>query len=376
MFASSQILYIDDEAENLLGFHASMSRDFNIITAENVESAYKILKTYSDIGVILIDFKMPNEDEIEFVSKIKEEFLDVIFILTSAWVDLEFVVKTVDMNLFYGFIQKPWNHEEIKITLKNALHLYDSKIEIRSLQATIIDKNKELEKSIERETNGAKNIFLQNISHEIRTPLNSIIGFSSLIKQNCSEKKLTTYSDIIITSSYELLRTIHNILEASVIVKNQINIKKSKFNFRNVVQRILNKNVQLAKSKQLKIISYIDNDLEIVNDELKTQNILDTLVNNAIKFTEKGTITIECSESNYSITTKVTDTGIGIASEVINQIFEPFHQLDETSTRKQGGSGIGLFIAKSYVEFLGGELWVESTPNIGSSFSFSLKKLL
>lgn len=382
---NSKILYVDDDKENLTGFEISLSRSFGIETAENSQVAYSILQSSDDIGVVLVDYKMPKEDGISFVDRIKDEFPDLIFIITSAWADMDVVIKAMNMNCFYGFIQKPWNYDELTITLKNALEHFEVKRDNKRLNAELLIRNKELEEAIknEKEASRVKNVFLQNISHEIRTPLNSIIGFSNLIKQNLpSDTKVAAYSDLVIQGGYELLNTIHNILDSALILTNQIVVNTSSFSLKLLLEGLVSDFEPLVAKKNLTLhLSDID-EMVIRNDEQKVQHILTILIDNAIKFTSKGSIMIDIpvnsdiSECDDALVVRVTDTGIGVDKDDMEKIFEPFKQLDDASTRQFGGSGVGLFIARSYAKIIGGELWVDSVPSKGSSFYLSIKKAL
>ncbi|MFO8021804.1 MAG: response regulator [Perlabentimonas sp.] len=121
------ILYIDDDKENLIGFESAFSRAFKIITAESTRQAYKILNEDNSIGVVLVDYKMPKEDGVAFVLRIKEEFPQKVFIVISAWVEINKIIGEIPVNPFYGFIEKPWDYKDVEAILSNASKLYQSK---------------------------------------------------------------------------------------------------------------------------------------------------------------------------------------------------------------------------------------------------------
>lgn len=368
------VLYIDDDHENLLGFNTVFSKQYSVQTALNTSDGYNIMKQ-SPLGVVMVDYKMPHEDGITFVERIKDEFPDTVFIIVSAYADIDVVIKAMNMNCFYGFVQKPWNHNELSITLKNAAQAYQSRIENKRLNLILAERNTKLQESIrrEQEANRVKNVFLQNISHEVRTPLNSIIGFSNLIKDNVKDDSIKAYASFVSESGYQLLSTIHGILEASLIFSNQLSRNDSSFCIGALVEKVINEQ-KLTCEKPIEISNHVQRKGMALNDELKVEKILNELVSNAVKFTEKGSVSVYCHESSDgAITIEVKDTGIGIEPDKIQQIFEPFRQSDESSTRRYNGNGIGLFVARAYAEFLGGSLWVESKPEVGSSFYFSIK---
>jgi signal transduction histidine kinase len=378
MDSKTTILYIDDEEENLLGFKSSYSRLFSIATASSQNLALTLLQSNSSIGVVLVDYKMPGKDGIQFVNEIRDDYPDLIFIIISAWADVDIVIKAMNLNIFYGFIQKPWNFAELQITLKNAIAFYQSQIENKRLNTILIAKNRELEESYlrEKEANNVKNVFLQNISHEIRTPLNSIIGFSYLIKNQSEDKKAHIFADFINQSGYQLLQTIQDILEVSLILCNQYESKSSEFSLHSLINNIIVEYMDEIENKNLSATNLVSNNIMVEADMPKVHRIISAIMSNAIKFTERGSIEICCNENqvNDQLVISVKDTGIGIANDKLEQIFHPFRQADESFSRRFGGNGIGLFIAKSYAEFLGEDIWVESNVNQGSTFHISLKR--
>ncbi|MFP4557501.1 MAG: response regulator [Bacteroidales bacterium] len=121
------ILYIDDDKENLIGFESAFSNAFKIITAESTKQAYRILKDEGSIGIVLVDYKMPKEDGISFVLRIKDEFPQKVFIIITAWVEINRIIGEIPVNPFYGFIEKPWNYNDVEAILSNASQLYQSK---------------------------------------------------------------------------------------------------------------------------------------------------------------------------------------------------------------------------------------------------------
>lgn len=368
------VLYIDDDYENLTGFELSFSDHFRVLTADNTETAYKYLVEES-VGVVLVDYKMPGEDGVSFVRRVRNEFPDIIFVMISAWAEMDVVLDAINTNSFYGFIQKPWNHNELRITLTNAYNQFLSRVENKRLNSLLITKNAELEEAVEREreANRVKNVFIQNISHEIRTPLNSIIGFSNLIKGTTSNQTVCKYSDFVIQGGFQLLKTIQNMLEVSLIFCNQIQVNKSHFNLKPLVNGTIEDNFHLLEGKEITINNKIGANIQMHSDKALIQRIIDVLISNAIKFTRKGEIQISCSDNSDvgGILLEVKDTGIGIPPDKISQVFEPFRQSDETSTREFNGNGTGLFIAKCYAEYLGGEIRVKSEVGEGSTFYFS-----
>lgn len=255
----------------------------------------------------------------------------------------------------------------------------------------LLRKNKDLEDSLQKlkkakdkavENDRLKSVFLANMSHEIRTPMNAILGFSNLLlKENITEDNRKEFVRLIIENGNDLLNLINDIIDISRIEAEQLKINLTKCNLNELFGNIyLYYNDLIMRSK--KIQSKVElkftsgqkkEDIYILTDHHRIRQILSNLINNAIKFTNKGTIEFGFNLKNdNTIEFFVKDTGIGIARDKLNYIFERFEQVEDSYTRRFSGSGLGLTIAKQLVELLGGNIWVESTKGVGSAFYFTL----
>ena len=224
-----------------------------------------------------------------------------------------------------------------------------------------------------------KSAFLANLSHEIRTPLNAILGFSDLLnKQGLTEEKKQEFVSTIQQSGQNLLSIIDDILDLSMIESNQVEVEKKNFSLNNLVEQLVaetRSNIELT-GKDIECNSYKsltdDNDL-IESDYDKIKQIYQVLLDNALKFTDKGTIEVGYTvKSSDHIDFFVKDTGVGIPGESKELVFERFRQVDQSITRKYEGLGLGLSIADGLVKQLGGSISVVSQIQQGSEFTFSL----
>jgi PAS domain S-box-containing protein len=226
------------------------------------------------------------------------------------------------------------------------------------------------------ESDRLKTTFLHNISHEIRTPMNAIIGFSDFLRDpGLSAEKRNLYINIISQSSNQLLAIITDILNTASLESGNEKIIQSTINLNSIFRLLYDQFSQKCTFKNL-ILNYKtglpDNKSQIICDELKLTTILTNLINNAIKFTEKGTIEFGYSLKNGELEFYVEDTGIGIPKNMQTLIFDRFTQVETQNIVKTGGSGLGLSIAKEYVALMGGSISLVSEPEMGSVFSFTL----
>ena len=226
--------------------------------------------------------------------------------------------------------------------------------------------------------NQAKGDFLANMSHEIRTPMNAIIGMNEMVMREEISPKAAQYSKDIYNAGQTLLAIINDILDFSKIESGKMEIVPVTYELGSLLNDVLNMVTKKVKDKGLKLVTDISPDIphQLFGDEIRIRQIILNLVNNAVKYTEKGTVTlkVECrkqQEKTIDLRVSVIDTGIGIRSEDLDKLFNSFQRVDMSANRKIEGTGLGLAITKQLVEQMDGYIRVESTYGQGSEFSVS-----
>jgi PAS domain S-box-containing protein len=289
-----------------------------------------------------------------------------------------------DQFYSYSFSNDITEREKIRKELEKKNRAFSA------VNEDFLEQNKELTKSLEyitqinmelevalkraEESDKLKSAFLANLSHEIRTPMNGILGFIELLKQQLlTEDPNLSYMDIIQNSGKRLVNVISEIIDISRIHTRQIDVIYSKTDLNNLLERLVLMFLPESQHKKIKInFTKKYEVLEIQTDEEKLEAAFSKILNNAIKFTEKGSIDIITRKTKNHIMLYFKDTGIGIDSGMEEKVFEIFRQGDYEISRRFEGTGIGLSIAKAYIELLGGTLNYKSKKNVGTTFIVKL----
>ncbi|HPJ69068.1 MAG TPA: ATP-binding protein, partial [Desulfobacteraceae bacterium] len=248
------------------------------------------------------------------------------------------------------------------------------------MEQRIVERTAELAAATEeaKAADQIKSAFLATMSHELRTPLNSIIGFTGIILQGLAgplNEEQNKQMTMVQGSARHLLALINDVLDISKIEAGELSLSIESFDLKTSIEKMVKIVSPLAEKKGLDIKLDIADDVkEATADQRRLEQVVLNLINNAVKFTEKGHIHISCRVENEQYVLSVADTGIGIKSEEIPGLFQPFHQIDSGLTRKHEGTGLGLSICKKLLDMMGGNIEVQSQWGLGSTFTIRFSR--
>jgi signal transduction histidine kinase len=272
---------------------------------------------------------------------------------------------------FFFFIKrhlKKLRESEASLSAKNR--------ELGLIQQELEKKNSELNRAKDKaeESNKLKTAFLNNISHEFRTPMNSILGFTGMLtRSDISDKRRAEFANYIDLSTHKLLDMVTDVIEISQIQLGEIRVHETACDIDNLLNKIEQQAIQKTAGRPItfKINRHIESKTILI-DSYKMGRILKHLIDNAIKFTNKGTVTLDVIETEDHLDMVLTDTGIGIPENIKDIIFDAFRQEELGLTRNYGGSGLGLALVKAFTNLMEGSLHIESTQDIGTRISLTL----
>ncbi|MDD8027890.1 MAG: ATP-binding protein, partial [Acidobacteriota bacterium] len=246
-----------------------------------------------------------------------------------------------------------------------------------SLERRVEERTSELAAANERliELDRLKSMFLASMSHELRTPLNSILGFTGLLLMGMSgalSEEQRRQLNMVETSAKHLLELINEVLDISKIESGRVDLAIESFPVAELAEETVKAVTPLAQAKGLELVMRVPEDLRLESDRRRVKQVLMNLLGNAVKFSERGAIRLDVEAGPDRLTVSVADRGIGIRPEDLKKLFNPFGQIDMSSTKRYDGTGLGLYLSKKILTMLGGSISARSDYGQGSVFSFSL----
>ena len=364
----NSVLIVDDEEANIIALTHILNPDYTVLAVMDGQDAIKIAEEFNP-DVILLDIIMPDMDGYAVLTNLKNSDLTkhIPVIIITGLNNLSDEEKGLSLGAA-DYISKPFGTAVVKLRVQNQINIIN--------QTRLV-----IEKEIAEKGSRAKSDFLSHMSHEIRTPLNAIIGMINIGLNTGDFEKKNYCLRRADSASKHLLGIVNDILDMSKIESDIFELSYNEIDFEEMLMNIINvANVRAEEKKQTLIININKNVPNFIeSDELHLSQVITNLLSNAVKFTpEKGMVTLNIEKisetgDEIELQVEVIDTGIGISKEQQSRIFVPFFQVDASIKKNYGGTGLGLVITKKIVNMMGGDIFLESEPQMGSKFKFTIK---
>lgn len=385
---SNNLLIIDDEVEITKSLQRQFRKTYNMYLANSAEEAFDILQN-NKINVIISDQRMPEMTGVDFFSKIRHQFPDVVRLILTGYADVDAIVRAINEGNIFRYISKPWNPDELETIIKEAFEKYKLIAQNKQLVKELKESNDLLEEKVNNRTlelkaaniklkqlNATKDKFFSLIAHDLKNPFVTILGFSEVLLKKINKLdniKIEKYVKNIYQSSAKAFELLENLLLWAGSQKGSIDYEPSK----NILTELIDTNIKLVENqaikKNIQILVNAEENMEVVLDTNMINTVLRNLITNAIKYTNKnGKISINANDHSDYIKVDIRDNGIGISPSMLNKMFDPDVNITTKGTGNEKGSGLGLILCKEFVEKHGGKISVESKLNEGSTFSFTI----
>ncbi len=389
---NSVILCIDDESIVLDSLKEQIQQglqgQFSVEVAESGDEAIEIfeelMKDSIEVPVVIADFIMPGMKGDALLEKLHEIKPTAKKILLTGQASIEGVGNAINKADLYRFISKPWEKDDLILTIKEALKSYEQEKTILLQNEELRELNINLEKKVEQRTrelnelNATKDKFFSIIAHDLKNPFNTLMGFTELMLDNLPDyslEKLREFIGILHETSKQSYSLLENLLEWSRSQTGRLQMVVEPIDLYELVEQNINLLSNQAASKKIKLINDIREPAVATADKNMINTVIRNLISNAIKYTrDGGNITASVAQKDDYYELSITDTGIGIKPENLQKLFRIDVNYSTRGTKDEMGTGLGLILCKEFIVKNGGKIWGESEFGKGSTFKFTVPK--
>lgn len=378
------ILYLDDEEENLMIFTGFYRHFYNVFTAIDLEDA-KAIMAREDIQLVISDQRLRGIDTgVDFLNYCFENHPMAERILLTGFIETSTLMDALNECQVFQFVTKPWEESKLKLVMDNALNSHKLKKEKQELLGKLKDVNRTLEEKVKQRTehisklSSIKDKLISVIAHDLRGPVVNLDKLVDMIfnssEKGFSEQELRMLSGDLRKSVSGIRDLLDNLLSWSRIRLRNVSVDMQPFKLVDIVLPSLGLYETMASQKGIKVSVSVSKEIVVITDRYILSLIFRNLIHNALKFTKKGgKVSISAKQEKGYVTVEVRDTGIGMSSEDIHRVFKEQEHFSSSGTEQEGGTRLGLKICIEYLQTAGSKLTVSSEQGKGSVFSFSLK---
>lgn len=392
-----RILIVDDDEVDRMAVRSVLTKAGVELELSEVGDGKGAIALLNDTlyDCVFLDYRLPDQDGLSLLQNLRLNNIEVPVIVLTDEGDEQIAVEVMKAGATDYIFKSKLSSEILVKVLQNAIRVHRAEMQValvnqqlRQNNELLIRQNHELEVQRQHielqnlrliEASHLKSQFLATMSHELRTPMNAIIGFSQLLLRPKFSQLTHQQKDMvqrILNNAKHLLMLLNEVLDFSKLEAGRLDLKPQIFDLSKVVNATVEEVRSLAEEKNLSLLIQMNLQNSLMfNDPTRIRQILTNLLSNAIKFTESGAVGVEVKElPENQVEIAVHDTGIGIARADLQKIFEPFRQVDQSTTRKYAGTGLGLPIIKALLQMMGGNISVESQLDHHSVFRIVLPR--